>query len=328
MEKDPWELLDKPSSKVNFSSSRDTNSEYLNFWWVKDVENKIGLVANFDEEIELEINLPLMQNIELQVGPDNKSILIFLKNNELKIKFLIFCQDIIFSSTEKNHSDQQQILENIIYCFSRWAYLFEPAKKRKLSSNLLIGIVGELYLLKNFIASNSSFRDAVDAWYGPKGHEQDFGINGRLLEVKSQLSTSDNVVRINSLDQLDTISGAIWLCHIGLSPSQSETNETFSINSLIEDIISGLDGDNFGIDIFLTLLDLLGYERGIKDGDSLYTIAYLSFFEIRDDFPTITRRLLGTNAIEKATYTLNINELRNWLVDQSDVKDEVFNVIN
>ena len=53
--------------------------------------------------------------------------------------------------------------------------------------------------------------DAVLAWNGPKGHEQDFSYNGSLLEVKCQLSSRDRIVNIASLEQLDGVSGQILL---------------------------------------------------------------------------------------------------------------------
>ena len=242
--------------------------------------------------------------MELKISSDKKFFLLSLRDKEAQKKFRILCHDLICESQSIESGREVKLLEIAVSTLIRWGKLFSVKKIKEPTSSQKYGLLGELSCLANFVAHKTSYRKAVESWQGPKGHEQDFSINGHLIEVKAQLSSSDKIVKISSLEQLDTISGPIWLQHVGLSPSSSLEVGGVSINSLIDKILCGLAGDNFGIDIFVSLLELQGFAIENDYGNDFYTIPFINIFDVREDFPKITRKVVGSQSVMKALFSI------------------------
>jgi hypothetical protein len=320
----PWEKIATPKKHGDFNSRRIRETSQHDFWWVVDSDGKPGLGVEFKAEIDIPHTLPHLTSIKATISPNQKFLLLFLLDKEILTKFRILCHDLINETQSVDAGNSPKLLENLVSTLNRWKKLLETKKIKSPSLAQKLGLLGELNCLANFIAAHAGFRRAVDAWQGPKGHEQDFSINGHLIEVKAQLSSSDRVVKISSLEQLDTISGPIWLQHLGLSPASSEDSSAISINSVIQKILNGLAGDNFGIDIFVTLLEQQGFALENDYGDEFYTVPFRQTYEIRDDFPKITRHIIGSNAIVKADYSINMSDLNNWMAENNYVEAEIF----
>jgi hypothetical protein len=320
----PWEKIQKPDNTGTFNSIRAAEKTNHNFWWTIDFKGNCGLAVEFNQHIKLPKSVPNFSSIEILVAPDKKFLLIVLTKSEDVKKFRILCNDLISDSQPIKGDDEVNLLATIILSLKRWQNLFEVKKIKTPSLSQRLGLLGELNCLVNFLAKYTDFRQAVKSWQGPKGHEQDFLINGNLIEVKAQLSSSDKIVKINSLEQLDTISGPIWLQHTGLSPCTLNNGQAISINLLIQEIVNGLDGDNFGLDLFATLLEVQGFSLENDYGDDLYAISYLKIYGVANDFPKITRKTIGSNAVLKAQYSINMSELDPWLKDVEFVKSRVF----
>lgn len=320
----PWETISTPNKRGIFNSIRVKSQSIHDFWWVVDFDGNPGLAIEFGTEIELPNTLPKLSFIEARISPDKRYLLLFLLDREIQTKFRVLCHDLINETKSVSGGASLQLLENLVSTLSRWQKLLDVKKIKSPSLAQKLGLLGELNCLANFIATKVGFRLAVDAWQGPKGHEQDFSINGNLIEVKAQLSSSDRIVKISSLEQLDTISGPIWLQHIGLSPATANDVTAMSINSVINKILDGLSGDNFGIDIFVTLLEQQGFAIENDYGDELYTVPFRQTYQIREDFPKVTRQIIGSNAVVKASYSINMSDLGPWIVSDDFANAEIF----
>jgi hypothetical protein len=323
-EQNPWNSILKPRSGNSFGSKRVDGITKHNFWWALDCHGRVGFAVEFKSEITLPSALPKFSTIDVVLSPDSKFLLLFLKHSDVQRKFRLLCHDLILEAQSVDAGASKVLLENVTSTLKRWQRLFETTTQPSPTLPQKLGLIGELNCLVNFLAVRIGFRNAIDAWQGPKGHEQDFSINGQLIEVKAQLSSSDKIVKINSLEQLDTISGPIWLTHVGLSPASSDLAGAVSINSLIQTTINGLGGDNFGIDIFVTLLEQLGFNVENKYGDEYYVLPFENFFQIREDFPALTRSKVPSTAISKANYLLDMSELSSWDVSPDFVAEAVF----
>lgn len=320
----PWDNIEAPKTQGDFSTNRITEKTKHDFWWSKDYRGNPGLAIEFKSAIGLPRSLPTFSSIETTISPDKKFLLLSLLDKDVVKKFRILCHDLINDSQAVETGDGSKLIESLISTLIRWEKLFVVKKIKSPTASQKYGLLGELYCLANFVAKNTDYRRAVDSWQGPKGHEQDFSINGHLIEVKAQLSSSDRIIKISSLEQLDTISGPIWLQHLGLSPATSLEKSVVSINSLIEEILGGLVGDNFGVDLFVSLLELQGFAVENDYGDDIFTIPFLNSYDIRADFPKITRKVVGSYAVTKASYSLNMSDLDVWLINQDTVTAEVF----
>lgn len=320
----PWEKISVPKSTTAPSSYRVDGTHHYNFWWAVNHNGQLGFMVEFSCEMELRTPIPNLQAIEAKLSPNKKFLTFFLIDREIQKKFRILCHDLISDSQHVGIGNDKKLLENVISTFIRWQKLFEIKKIKSPSMPQKLGLLGELNCLCNFVAKHVGFRGAVDAWQGPKGHEQDFSINGHLIEVKAQLSSSDRIVKISSLEQLDTISGVIWLQHLGLSPTPIQDANTISINSLTQQIVRGLAGDNFGVDVFVDLLERQGFSIDNQYGDEHYNRPFRNTYLVDEDFPKITRGILGSSAIVKGNYSLNMSDLSSWIVKDTIVETRIF----
>ena len=305
---DPWASLPLPN-RNDYSTLLVTTETDHDFYWVLDYNNNFGLALNLTDNLSNQLleHIPNFDNINIIIPPDAKNILILLKNEELKKQFRLISVDIISKCKKIDPKNTTSIFETIISVLNRWKKMFKISKKSTLSKEVRMGLLGELIFLKNILAKNLNIRLAIDAWQGPKGHEQDFTCNGHLFEIKTQLSSSDKIIKIASLEQLDTVSGQIWLYHLGLSPGENENN-TISLQIIISQILQEIETDQFGSDYFLSNLELLGYDHDADYKHEPFVISFESFYAIKDDFPVIKRSMLN-DAIVNSTYNINVNLL-------------------
>ena len=172
-------------------------------------------------------------------------------------------------------------------------------------------------LLPNFTGS-----ECVFSWNGPKSHEQDFLINSKLIEVKCQLASSDKIVKISSLEQLDIVSGDIFLAHVGIGDAPTNSLGSFSLPSLVDFLVNKLTGDNYAINALLRKMELVGYYHGTTQSSRNYSKVFEHFFQVTDSFPRIARSLVN-QSIENASYSLNTSQLDIWEVSQNDLVREL-----
>jgi len=321
---DPWSELNIPKQNA-YSTKRVSNEVNHSFFWFLNHHNHYGLLLNFTDEIKniLPENIPKFDNIDIIVPPNFKTIIISVKNSELSKQFKFIAHDIISNCNKIPTNNNVAIYETIISILNKWKNFFKISKKRNLSPEMRRGLFGELFFLNNILKKATTARLSVDAWQGPKGHEQDFNHNKNLFEIKTQLSSSDKIIKIASLEQLDVISGQIWIYHIGISPTENNQENSISLEDLISDIISSLGNDNFGIDIFLSNLLEIGYDHEAEYKKDKYVISFENFYKIEDDFPVITRQMISS-PIVTANYSLNVNLLDKWKTDSSSFHNEVF----
>ncbi len=84
-----------------------------------------------------------------------------------------------------------------------WQKLFAATDDGLLSSNQVIGLIGELKLLLDLVqAGYMSLGSAVAAWQGPYGADQDFIMENSAIELKTIRDDID-AVGISSLEQLN-----------------------------------------------------------------------------------------------------------------------------
>ena len=317
----PW--LDMPTPQAGKLSSKLVNSQSPNeFRWVKDESNRIGLALIFKKNVDVPIDWPNLNNATAGIQPDGKTFTIFLKDIELVSQFRIFCEDCANTVDKQAPGDIASTLTVLTAVISRWQRLFDGSFKKSLSKTAEIGLIGELLVLKTILMEAISPSDAVLAWNGPKGHEQDFSYNGSLLEVKCQLSSRDRVVNIASLEQLDGVSGQIYLAHLGISNSSEMAGDAFSLPSLVESVLVQLVGDNYATDTFLGSLQQAGYQHGEEKVFETYVQSFAYLFKVSETFPKIIRRQVPS-PIERCSYKLNTAQLHEWEISKDDLLSEV-----
>ena len=317
----PWEGMETPLPSAFSTRKVDSNSAH-NFMWIKDGLGRVGLALSFDEEVEGRFAIPAFMSLEIGMQSDKKTITLILKEQNVIRQFRIFCEDCVVSVQQNTGGSISSILLALETVVKKWVELFDGNKQKQLSKSSELGLIGELLVMRNILMKIIDASDSVLAWSGPKGHEQDFSYNSSLIEVKCQLISKDKVFTISSFEQLDQVSGQIYLSHVGISPVAPNSKDCFSLPSLVDEIIESLLSDKYAIDTLLGCLALAGYTHdGDRNFDS-YVESFMNIYKVEDGFPKITKSDVHP-AIEKCTYKINATMLGHWHISKNQLLKEI-----
>ncbi len=118
-------------------------------------------------------------------------------------EFLRLCWDMIESTKES-----AKPLQDFLNKYLTWQRLLQREEKTILSFSAQKGLLGELLFLDECLGTMEA-QNAVDAWQGPEGGDQDFVFPDSWAEVKT-VALASQTLKISSLEQLDrNVSGVI-----------------------------------------------------------------------------------------------------------------------
>lgn len=207
--------------------------------------------------------------------------------------FKALCMNLMAAtrSLEKNSDDAG--IEIILARLRRWHELLKSGRDKLLSQSEIIGLCGELLLLRDMFMPRLTPADAVASWRGPFGDEQDFLLGGVIVEVKTQLSTSDRKLRISSVDQLDTVSGEIFICHQTLGVGENGKEGVFSLNSLVAAMLESFKKrSSAAADILYGALIEYGYMQRSEYDEPHFVLICRNFYAVIDDFPALRASMI------------------------------------
>ena len=305
----------------NFTTKLVNSRSLHPFQWVVNSDGQKGIGLTFQNKLIQSLSIQEFENISISIQPDKKTILIMLSDEDKLSQFFLFSEDLIESVERNCAQDSPSILNILEQTAARWVQLFK-IKKKGFTETVERGLIGELLVLRDILLPNFNASECVFSWNGPKSHEQDFLINSKMIEVKCQLASSDKIVKISSLEQLDIISGDIFLAHIGIGDATNNSQDTFSLTYLTDDIVSKMSGDNYAIDALLKKMELVGYYHGTTQSSRNYSKVFEHYFEVTENFPRIARSSVS-QSIGKASYSLNTSQLDNWEIGQKELIREL-----
>ena len=99
---------------------------------------------------------------------------------------------------------------------SNWQQLLRRLSPRGLSPEARLGFWGELWVLRDVLAPAIGIRDAISAWRGPMGADQDFQMGAVCMEVKTSAAHSLDRIPVASERQLE-VPEDVALVLVGLS---------------------------------------------------------------------------------------------------------------
>ena len=86
---------------------------------------------------------------------------------------------------------------------SNWQQLLRRLSPRGLSPEARLGIWGELWVMREVLAPAIGIADAISAWRGPMGADQDFQMGAVCMEVKTSAAHSLDGIPVASERQLE-----------------------------------------------------------------------------------------------------------------------------
>lgn len=324
---DAWSEI-SASTDINSNNLRRADPRHpLEFWRGRDSRGRYLFVLegsappdgfpHYDSAgIELTIT---------EIANSQYRLTLTLADSDLVELFRALCSDLLSATVTLTKDDSAEGVSVVLYRLQRWQDMLARRRSDILSDKEIIGLIGEIMLLRDLLMPEIPARAAINCWRGPYGDEQDFIINGVIIEVKTQLATSDRRISISSEDQLDTVSGRIILCQQGLGIALSSVTEARSLNSLISETGKLIKGQDIAAyDLFLLGLLEVGYENRVEYDTTYYILNDRVFYDVRDGFPRIKRSDL-ISGVEEVKYRIRINDCQPFLINVEKTIKELIN---
>ncbi|MBR0911501.1 PD-(D/E)XK motif protein [Bradyrhizobium japonicum] len=187
-----------------------------------------------------------------------------------------------------------------------------------LSEDAVLGLFGELIILRDQLSPRLGLDAAITAWAGPRGEPNDFELPGGCLEVKATSRQAPSTLQISNLDQLDDHRSRILLTNVRLRPDRAGT----TLPDLVADLRRRLgDSKRQSLADFNARLIAAGY---VDLHANLYPTAWITdridLYAVRDRFPRLTRRDVS-GGIRSCTYSIAIADCAPYLTTEADLDD-------
>ena len=237
---------------------------------------------------------------------DGKLMLSFsLEDDHLKDIFYKFCEDII-ESTRLN-----RVEDGFAPAVDRWETWIKFFAKTSLplSENEIMGLIGEIYFLKNVMIEKYGQDIALDSYIAADRAHKDFEVHDTWYEVKS-IHNGVRTVKISSIEQLDSRqSGKLEI--ITFDQSNSSYDGNITLNNIISDFRNLLER-KWQLK-FDEKMRRYGYIEDERYDEYNYLFIRIDEYNVTNDFPKLTKDLLP-QGITKASYEIDISAIQEFKV--------------
>ncbi|NUR03527.1 MAG: PD-(D/E)XK motif protein [Streptomyces sp.] len=291
---DEWQELESPQDTPGRSSIRMYPDSPLDiFLSVSHPDRQRMLVFRTDARSADPVvrsvgRLPRAAGIEMNLSAVSRleyELQVILTENALREVFNPLVADV--AATAQAASGAADALAAAVARFGRWQDLLRAVSTDGLSAEARRGLYGELLLLGDTLIAELSQSEAVDAWTGPTGTNQDFQLPDVAVETKVSIAKRPRNIWIASERQLDsTGSPALLLAFAQLDERRGGSGE--SLNRRVDRIRQQLTSPAARAR-FDGLLIQAGYLPAHRDcyDEPRYTVRDLRFWHVRDGFPRL-----------------------------------------
>ncbi len=225
--------------------------------------------------------------------------------------FFTFCENLIEAITDI--PDEQKALKQLKKRYITWKTMFKRESDKKVSSEVLQGLFGELYFLKKYMLEKYGPAVAIQAWSGPDGRSKDYAVGTEWYEIKTVGANSPNV-RISSLAQLSSDhDGHLLIIRAERMSNQFDNGEA-CVHDLFKYILTVLNDETLE-GIFLSKLSAFGYDISDESYTAKFDVKSMTSYKVSDGFPRITEQDVRRVEICDVGYSLIINALKPYMED-------------
>lgn len=219
--------------------------------------------------------------------------------------FYKFCDDLLEETrTLKATSEGYTAVTERYY---QWRKMFLSGKKRFLSEPEIMGLIGEILVMRGYIADKIGLSSALKSWSGQELTHKDFSYEDTWVESKA-ISRSANTVKISSLEQLDSDNMGVLAVHS--LEKMSTAYNGITLNKLVLDT-RAMFASAEDQDLFVSKVAILGYEYNTYYDDFVYEISGFTKYRVDDHFPKLVKKMLPA-AICKASYEISLIEISSF----------------
>lgn len=176
-----------------------------------------------------------------------------------------------------------------------------------LEKSEILGLFGELIIMKEMLLEGLDAHSVVTAWTGPDKEDHDFTFAGRFqIEVKATTPHSERL-KINNEHQLEAKDVPLYLACVraAIVPEGSATTTLTLLVQELSDKI-GLDGTRH---LFRQKLESLGFDRfDVRYGDIHLELTSTALYVVQGSMPRVTPRDLRTG-VTQVSYQILTSDL-------------------
>lgn len=246
------------------------------------------------------------------------------KENQVVIRLLngffndLF-DDLIISIYNKisDIPDSKECLTEFLNTYYKWTVFFERGSADRLSETTIIGIIGELIVLKQLIVEGEEYGDINEllcGWTGPYDKGHDFTLSQRDLEVKALLLPAIDIT-ISSEHQLEADPGKdLRLTVVELTRDYVEGQSLKSYVNAIQSEVIRRRGD---ITIVMQALRQKGIQlANLHEYDNFkYSYGRIITYDcMQPDFPRVVRSELPPS-VHNVKYNLRLPALKQFILN-------------
>ncbi len=261
-------------------------------------------------------------SVERQTGDGARLVLTLEDRDQFDI-FRALCGHLLDATADHPRGANGPGIRLVLRRLSDWHNMLRRRRGGLLTTEEVIGLVGELLFLRDQVIPRAGITDGIAAWRGAYREEQDFAIGVFQIEVKTQLSTSDHRLLISSEAQLDAAGGRLLLCHQAVARAPAGGGAV-SLNALIDDLmVHVITAGPTALEQFEAALEACRYARLREYDEPEWLLTDRRLFEVRDDFPRLTPAVLPAG-VHSVSYAILLSACQAFAVDLDIMLAEVF----
>lgn len=229
-----------------------------------------------------------------------------LTQEDAKVVFFTFCEDMIRSITDIK--EEMIALAFIKKRYLTWKSMFVKANNTQISREVLQGLYGELYFLKNYMLKKYDVKTSICSWSGPNSTSKDFSLSDNWFEIKTIGNNVQNV-HISSLTQLSSsIDGRLVIIKLE-EMSDEFNNDNSNISVLLTQIIEQLHDEKYE-ELFLSKISNFCLQDEYISRN--YDVKSMNIYLVNDKFPRLTEKDISYPEISEVKYALLVNSLEQY----------------
>lgn len=206
-------------------------------------------------------------------------------------------------------SPSDGVILETVQRYAHWQELLRSVGPDGLGLETRRGLFGELHVLREHLLPNmTSALDAVRAWTGPTGTDQDFQLPSCAVEVKTTKRRSPATVTITSERQLEDYgAGDLFLTAIVVDERRGGTG--VSLPSMVGDIRESISDSRARAELDLNLARYGYFDHDVARYDEpRYTVVTDEVWRVTNDFPRLTTAILPPG-VHRCTYEISADFL-------------------
>lgn len=302
-----WQNIELEREPFTFAFKRFDSKCEANFYIGVNQNDKKCILHDLDN---VRIDFHGFEKTNLKAYKSDNYLILELIGNDDYFELFLDLSCAIFS-TIKDISIQQRSAEIFKEMILKWSEFFSNKKNDKLGEKEVIGLFGEIYVLKTLIIKNEiDINDILSAWRGPYDSCRDFEFASREIEVKTIKDDAESV-GISSEFQL-SIEGDIEVDLRVLKVRQEESGH--SLRQIFEDTLNEIMQKKGEVEMFYSALyqkvnikDLAEYDNYCFAINSDITYSVNSV-----DFPKITsENIIG--GISNVKYKIMLSKIESFI---------------